>query len=1036
MKRARLLLLPRLMLLPVAAVLAASAPAAPQMLDDFEAAKRWVASASDGVTGTAAKVSGNKGAAVRLDYDFSRGSGYAVLRRELPLDLSGNFALRFKLRGQGLANALEVKLVDASGDNVWWHRYPDLVPPADWTDFTVKRRQVKFAWGPVSDKTLRRIAAIEFVVAAGKGGGKGWIAVDDLTLERLPEPPAVSPPVTARGEGMKTVDGSLATAWSACGGEPLELDLGYAREFGGMVLRWGPQSAPDYTVALSDDARRWTVASTVRGSDGGTDWIRLPESEARYVRVQPLGNAGRCSLAEVEIKPLEFGETANAFLKEVAKSHGRGRFPRGFVGEQNYWTLVATPEGGVSGLMDESGAVENAPGGVSIEPFVRDGARLVTWADVAATQSLKDGFLPMPTVRWQAPGWALDASSFAAADGNLVARYELENLGSEARSLELVLAVRPLQVNPPQQFLNITGGVSPIEAIRWENGVLNVGTSARVAPATAPDEVKLAAFHSGMLPERLDRPSVTAVEDPTGLASAALIYRVRLAPKERRQFALSLGKPPLAAFSLADAARLEAAAAAEWRERLGAVKLSGPPAAQPTFATLRSALAQMLMSRDGPALRPGSRAYARSWIRDGAMMSDGLLRLGEIRAASDFLNWYAPFQYPSGKIPCCVDPRGADPVPEHDSEGEFIHLVAQLHRYAPDDERSRRLWPRVRAAADYIETLRRKTMVPENRAPERAHFYGLLPPSISHEGYSAKPMHSYWDDFWALGGLHDGAWLAGQLGLPAEAAILTGRANAFEADVLASIGKATRIHDIAFIPGSADLGDFDATSTTVALSIAGVQADLPPDALRATFQRYWQEVTARRDGRKAWDVYTPYEWRNVGAFVRLGWRDRANALADFLMKDRRPAEWNQWAEVVGRNPREPRFLGDMPHGWVASDFINAALDMLAYERQRDGALVLAAGVPQSWVEGEGLSVERLRTPYGPLAFTLRRVGDRVRLTYALAGQPPAGGLVLAAPGTAGERRLASNRGTIELPFKPTPNPSHRPIAQASGNPRK
>ncbi|MBA2771407.1 MAG: hypothetical protein H0U34_05245 [Sphingomonas sp.] len=529
--------------------------------------------------------------------------------------------------------------------------------------------------------------------------------------------------------------------------------------------------------------------------------------------------------------------------------------------------------------------------------------------------------------------------------------------------------------------------------------------------------MKLAAFHSGMLPERLDRPSIGAVEDPTGLASGALVYRARLAPGDRRQFALGLGKPGTRGFTLADAERLEGAAAAQWRQRLGAVQLRGPPAAQPTFATLRSALAQMLMSRDGAALRPGSRAYARSWIRDGAMMSDGLLRLGETRAAGDFLAWYAPFQYPNGKVPCCVDPRGADPVPEHDSDGEFIHLVAQLHRYAPDEERSRSMWPRVRAAAAHIETLRRQTMVPANRTTDRAHFYGLLPPSISHEGYSAKPMHSYWDDFWALGGLRDGAWLAAELGMAAEAGALTSRADAFEADIIASISKATKRHEIAFIPGSADLGDFDATSTTVALSIAGVQSDLPPEALRATFQRYWDEVAARRDGRKAWDVYTPYEWRNVGAFVRLGWRDRANALSDFLMKDRRPAKWNQWAEVVGRNAREPRFLGDMPHGWVASDFINAALDMLAYERQRDDALVLAAGVPQSWIEGEGLSVDGLRTPHGELAYTLRRVGDRIHLTYSLSGKPPAGGLVLAAPAGDGERRLKGSRGRLDLPFE-------------------
>jgi hypothetical protein len=267
--------------------------------------------------------------------------------------------------------------------------------------------------------------------------------------------------------------------------------------------------------------------------------------------------------------------------------------------------------------------------------------------------------------------------------------------------------------------------------------------------------------------------------------------------------------------------------------------------------------------------------------------------------------------------------------------------------------------------------------------------------------------------------LRDAAWLAGEVEQLAEAAALEAQADAFQRDILASLELAARVHRISFIPGAADLGDFDATSTTVALSIAGVQDSLPQEPLRNTFDRYWNEAVERWTGAKPWDAYTPYEWRTVGAFVRLGWRDRAAQLADFLMADRRPAGWNQWAEVVGRVPREPRFLGDMPHGWVASDFINATLDRLAYQRSKDGALVLAAGVPLSWVEGDGLSVERLRTPDGSLSYTLRRAAGRLVLTYRLDGRTPRGGLVLAAPGLGTERRLAGRSGRLTLPFVAT-----------------
>lgn len=1001
-----------------------AATPADRLLDNFDRPTAWSASSSDGVEGKAITIEGSSGRALRLDYDFTRSSGYAFVRRDLPLELAENFELRFKLKGAGPANTLEIKLVDQSGDNVWWHRKTEYRAPQDWTTVRVKRRQIEFAWGPTEDKQLPRAAAIEFVVAAGSGGGKGWIALDDLVLRPLPPDPAVPPPVLARGssDARNAVDGDRGTFWRGSGGNALELDLGYQREFGGLVLHWVPgEFASDYAIDFSQDGTHWRTVREVRGANGGTDWIRLEESEARVVRLRPLQGPSRSfALAEVEVRPLAFGASDNSFVSAVAAVASRGLYPRGFVGEQNYWTLIATPDGGDSGLMNEDGAIEVGRGGFSVEPFVLVGDWLFTWADVESVQSLRDGSLPVPHVEWSTDLWRLSITGIAQND-RLVARYALHNTSKSVQDLALVLAVRPFQVNPPQQFLNITGGVSRVSHLRWDGSVLHVNGAARVAPASRPDEVKIAAFDAGPLPAYLSSATARPVADPTGLASAALIYRARLNPGQRHEIATELALPGSRAsqrYSVADAAAAEDQAVKSWRERLGSATFAGPKAAEPLFSTLRTSLAHILMTREGPALRPGSRAYARSWIRDGAMMATALLRLGEVEAAEQFLRWYAPFQYPDGKVPCCVDRRGADPVAEHDSHGQLIHLVAQLHRYAPDRARSERLWSRVRAAANYIERLRRKTQVPENRSEGRRQFYGLLPPSISHEGYSAKPMHSYWDDFWALAGLKDAAWLAEALGKWDEASVLAARAQAFRSDILASIAAAREVHGIAFIPGAADLGDFDATSTTIALSVAGEQHHLPVDAVAATFERYWSEFVARRDGTREWEVYTPYEWRNVGAFTRLGWRHRAAELVRFFMADRRPAQWNQWAEVVGRDVREPRFLGDMPHGWVASDFINAVLDMLVYEREHDRSLILAAGLPAEWLAGQGVTVKGLRTPYGKLRYTLRSAAGWTYLDYRLDGRPPPGGLVLDAPwllrSPAVGVRLRGSSGSLRL----------------------
>ena len=280
-------------------------------------------------------------------------------------------------------------------------------------------------------------------------------------------------------------------------------------------------------------------------------------------------------------------------------------------------------------------------------------------------------------------------------------------------------------------------------------------------------------------------------------------------------------------------------------------------------------------------------------------------------------------------------------------------------------------------------------------------FRGLLPASISHEGYSAKPEHSYWDDFWALRGLDDAVAMAQALGDRDAAMAWTRQRDRFRDDLYASIRASVAAHRIDFIPGSAELGDFDPTSTTIALAPGGqrdnLRTRLPQSLLDDTFQRYWNESLARASGSKDWDAYTPYEWRNLGVFARLGWRERVPAMLDFFFEGQRPAGWNQWAEVVGRDARKPRFIGDLPHAWVASDYIRSLLDLFACERDDDQSMVLDAGVPAQWLERGGIALHGLRTPWGALGYSLRREGSRVIWTIDADTAVPPGGLVLTWP---------------------------------------
>jgi hypothetical protein len=1022
------------------AVLFLAAAPAPRTRDDFATAAGWTAAPSDGVSLDLASDHG----ALRLDFDFHGGAGYAVAHKAFAFALPANWQFSFRIRGEAPVNNLEFKLIDPSGENVWWINRKNFQFPRDWREVRNKKRQVAFAWGPQGGGEMKQVGAIEFAITAGSGG-KGTVWIDDLTFTELPpEHPYDRTPAAISGPD-----------WTG-------LDFLESREYGGLVIDWQPGAdASHYAVEISDDGAAWRMLREVRDGNGGRDYLWVPETESRYLRVRVLAEGsgkdskdGMDGIRKIDVKPLAWAPTVNDFFARIAADAPRGSYPRSFSGEQEYWTVVGVDGGTEEGLLGEDGALEVGQGAFSIEPFLWVDGELVSWSGVETAQTLAEGYLPIPTVTWRRGDLSLEITAFAAGkpgSSALHARYRVRNLGGAAKRLRLFLALRPFQVDPPAQLLNTPGGVSPIHAIAWDGRRAVVNGERIVVPESPPAAFGATSFDGGEISEHLRQgkiPAAASVTDPVGYASAAMAWD--LAVPARGERAVEIDAPLLHArphpnpspkgegikgaiseplsFRRGVGVRSQEQEAAHWHQLLDRLDLRLPPAAEPLVRTLKTSVAYMLINRDGPALQPGSRSYARTWIRDGALESAALLRTGHAAEVRGFLLWFAPYQFASGKVPCCVDARGADPVPENDSNGEFLFLAGEYWRFTRDRATVETVWPHVEKAVAYLDELRRQRRTDEYRLPGKRKFFGLLPESISHEGYSAHPVHSYWDDFFALTGLKSAADLAAALGKSEEAERWGAIRDEFRTDLYASLNRTIAEAGIDYIPGSADLADFDATSTTIALSPGGELASLPRPVLEHTFERYWREFVHRRSATD-WDAYTPYELRIVGAFVRLGWKERAHELLDFFMQDRRPPGWNQWPEVVRRDPRAPGFLGDLPHTWVAAGFIRSFLDFFAYERGSDHALVLAAGVPADWLaRPSGIEIRNLQTPWGPLSYRLRRTAKGVRYEIAAGPEIPPGGIVLTWP-LAGEaqggpvvvRRVPARVEMVSLPSPSLPS---------------
>jgi hypothetical protein len=998
-----------------------------RLLDGFNDTSGWMAVTSGQASLAITAEPDPHGQAMRLDFDFGGGGGFVVARRPCAVTLPETFAFHFAVRGAAPPNKFEFKLVDPSGVNVWRYQEDAFDFTADWRTLRIPSSRIEFAWGPAGGGAPAKIGAIEFAVTAGPGGmGTVWIA--DLRLEdrTTHDPPRLRASGALPGhEPACAMDGRPETSWrSGPGSAPawLEVDFGRAREYGGLILHWAPTPGErGFTLHGSASGSEWHRLYSAPRSAGEYSYVYLPNGASRFLRldVDEAGAAERPGVIAMEVQPFDFSRSIHDFFHQVAGHGARGRFPRWLYREQTYWTPVGIPDGTHPALLNEEGLLEVDHGSFSLEPFLYADGVLLSWADVQITQTLETDCLPLPSAVWCHGELRLISTAFASGlpgRAMLHARYRVENHGPR-RALALFIAVRPLQVTPPWQAFGELGGASAVRELDYHEGVVWINADKAVIPLCPADGFGAAVFDQGPITDYLARgelPPQARVRDGFGYASAALRFDLDLTYGATREVFLAIPFGPVAA----DAARLPVdysgsaqieRARRQWSERLGAVDFRLPPSARAYRDCCRSAIAHILINRDGPALQPGPRRYTRAWIRDGAVMASALLRMGRSAEAGEFIRWYAAYQRPDGNVPCCADHKGPDWLAEHDSHGEFIFAVADYYRYSGDRRLVEELWPAVLKAVDYLEALRRERLTPAYRETDKRGCFGLLPESVSHEGYLAHPVHAYWDDFWALRGFKDATELAQVMGDLTGAARLAALRDSFRATLCASLEHTMSERGIDFLPGSVEWADPDPTAVANAVTLVDEAHSLPPAALERTFARFLERFRAMHGAAVPWTNYTPYEIRIIGALVRLGRREEAHELARFFLAERRPPAWNQWPEIAWQDPRTPGHQGDLPHSWIGAEYVLAFHDLFAFERGVDHSLVVAAGIPADWLRAGEVAVSGLPTAYGRLDLRLHQALDgALHLGLGGAHRLPPGGFRFAPPGEKSVRDVRVN----------------------------
>ncbi len=710
------------------------------------------------------------------------------------------------------------------------------------------------------------------------------------------------------------------------------------------------------------------------------------ESAFPYSYLSEMNNA---NIDKICNDPLSFYKRKAGKLK--------GFYPGWLEGKQVYWTVCGLKKGDNEVAFSEYGVVED---GFSIIPYIMVEGKLLNYTDFTVSQSLVNGRIPIPSVVWNSKKVRLDIEVLRIFGEKSLVRYAIKNISGKELNFGFYLNIKPFYIHPDWVY----GGVSRIKKLRKDRECLVVNDKKKVIYLVGGGDIVLYNDIEVDEIENIDgifNGNVLRLEDDRGMLSAMTRHKVFLRPGEKRNIYIMLEESG-DNFSIAEKdvdgfyKDTKQKMTAYWELIKGNFNIELPNKKLEDTFWANVAYIYINGNKYGPC--PGSRVYNKIWMRDGAVSCAALLRIGDADYIKNFLLWVSEYIGEDGFVPFMLDKDGNIPDyakkwREYDSQGEYVYAVSEYYRFSRDKNFLNIVFPKVIKALKYLKGIRKKTLRDDYllNGGIRRSYYGILPPSNSHEGYF-PPRHSYWDDFWAVCAFENGIFLAREIGMWDDYRWLYEEKVELEKNLVKSVETTMKCKNIEYIPGSADLGDFDPNATAIVFFPANCYKLLKKKWLKDTFDKFYKEIV-HRESENIYFSRSVYELRTAFPYMFFGDTEKMWHIINMNLKDLMPEEWREWCETILRNKRDRDYIGDMPHSWAGAIYVNLIRNIFVYEE--DGYINLFTGIPDEWVKNkEKFGIYNARTWYGDVSCFVEynKLGG-IEVNIAGFAKPPKGFLL-------------------------------------------
>ena len=816
----------------------------------------------------------------------------------------------------------------------------------------------------------------------------GGYSILEVKIIKSDEVPIITVSSNKR-KANNVFDGDLDTRWTSekKSGDVI-IDFRENRGLGGIIIHYKDGSLIEKrNILISDDKTEWESVFSSKKKGKNTDRIYLDVMSTRYIKISASCKNQSLSIKDITIKGIDEKITNKKVYEIAALQSPKGFYPLWINNKQEYWTAVGVIDDNIESLVSENGVVEPWHYSYTFAPIIRVGNKIFTYEDVKTIQSLEDDYLPLPSVVWKSKKFDLVIDVFAgdkSKKSSTYLKYSIINKSSETFKGEFYLLIRPFQLNPPWMH----GGTAYIKSINYnykKTGMMEINNKEALFIPQSPDQYGTSEYKNligyGDIIDDIYGGTFSGdnknFEDETGYGSAALKYNLVIKPgatkslyfiaplhDKKNEIDKDLNKSNISEHFN----KKREITKKIWEDKLDNIKIELPD--KEFSNTLKSNVAYILINDDTLRLQPGSRNYESSWIRGGTATSTALLSMGYNKEVKGYLNWITEFIKSDGWVPFIINNQ--DEIVTHgwneyDSQGQYIHSILQYYLFTKDKEFLSDKKQKIIDNVNFIQALRMERKKDEYRAFEVRHFYGILPESASHEGYKDVPCHSYWDDFWALRGINDAAQIFKILNDSSHAGLANNIKKDFEKCLYGSLDMVMEKRGIKYVPGSADLGDFDPASTAIAIWPCNEMNNLPKKSKLETFNKYWDEFKKRSNDDWV-GGFSSHELRIANAFILLNQRNKLYKMISKFFEWKHPRAWNHWAETITSDYRMPQYVGDMPHAWIGAEYINVIRNMLILE---DGnKLYLGKGIPYEWVaEGKNIVIKDMPTYFGKISYS-------------------------------------------------------------------